>query len=367
MSDADLRLLIVDDSALYRQAINAVVRDIPAVQIVGIARDGREAIKKIQSLNPDVLTLDVEMPNMNGIETLREMNRLKLTARAIMVSSLTQAGAKVTLEALFEGAFDFISKPTGGLIQGRRALKSALTEKLEAFRLHQKQSDSAPRVRGNSREPIQSPVLANKDGVSKNVSPCKMVVIGSSTGGPKALRYVLPRFDVEFPVPIVVVQHMPPDYTAMMAKRISDECELPVFEVIQGQPIIPQAIYLAPGGKHLGFSRNGGKLVARLTEDPTENSCRPSVDYTLRSAVEACGDHILAVVMTGMGKDGMQGCKLVKQHGGTVFTQDAESSAVFGMPKAVADAGLSDRQLPLGKIAAATIRYVHRRRGAART
>lgn len=356
-----LRLLIVDDSALYRQSITAALRGVEGIEIVGTAKDGQDAIEKIQKLSPDVLTLDVEMPIMNGIETLREMNALRLTARAIMVSSLTEVGAKVTLDALYEGAFDFIPKPSGGLFQTRAELQASLIEKLDAFRLHQTQSSSSGTA-ANPRQPIAKPSIGiGASGVGDQPAPCEMVVIGASTGGPKALRFVLPRFDADFPAPIVVVQHMPADYTGMMAKRMNEECQLPVAEVTAGQRIAPGMIYLAPGGKHLGFTRDSRGLVGGLSDDPAENSCRPAVDYTLRSAVELCDGQVLAVIMTGMGKDGMRGCTMLKGRGGTVYTQDAASSAVYGMPKAVVDAGLSDRELPLGRIAAAVTRHVNRR------
>lgn len=362
MSDspsASLRLLIVDDSALYRQAIAAALHDLDGIEIVGIAKDGQDAIEKIQRLSPDVLTLDVEMPVMNGIETLREMNRLRLTARAIMVSSLTREGARVTLDALFEGAFDFIAKPTGGLHETRATLRAALIEKIAAFQIHRAEGSQVQNAvaapRPNARQaPRQTP--------SANLNGCQMVVIGTSTGGPKALNFVLPRFDPGFPVPIVVVQHMPPDYTGMMARRMDEVCQLPVVEVVDGQAIVPGTIYLAPGGRHLKIasSLKSDSFVAKLTDDAPENSCRPAVDYTLRSATEVCGGDILAVIMTGMGKDGRKSCEQAKNLGGTVFTQDAPTSAVYGMPKAVVDAGLSDRELPLGKIAAAITRHVYR-------
>lgn len=361
MNHPELRLLIVDDSALYRQSITAALRGVQGIQIVGTAKDGQDAIEKIQKLSPDVLTLDVEMPIMNGIETLREMNKLGVAARAIMVSSLTEAGARVTLDALYEGAFDFIQKPSGGLFQTRAALQAALIEKLEAFRLHLNQVNQAGAVT-NPRQPIAKPSTGiGISGVGDVPVPCQMVVIGASTGGPKALRFVLPRFDADFPTPIVVVQHMPPDYTGMMAKRMNEECQLPVAEVTDGQRIAPGMIYLAPGGKHLGFTRSVRGLVGSLCDDPAENSCRPAVDYTLRSAVEVCDGQVLAVIMTGMGKDGMRGCASLKGRGGTVYSQDAASSAVYGMPKAVVDAGLSDRELSLGRIAAAVTRHVNRR------
>ena len=358
MNQSELRLLIVDDSALYRQAITAALREVDGVQIVGTAKNGQEAIEKMESLNPDVLTLDVEMPIMNGIQTLREMNRLRLKPRAIMVSSLTEAGAKVTLEALFEGAFDFIVKPSGGLFQTRSILQAALIEKLNAFRMHQ---SNAGTMRTDSRSPIAQPTTGLG---SQSAQRCRMVVIGTSTGGPQALRFVLPRFDSDFPVPIVVVQHMPPDYTGMMARRMNEECNLPVVEVTDRQLILPGTVHLAQGGKHLKFTSTPNGILGRLTDDPPENSCRPAVDYTLRSAIDVTDGEVLAVIMTGMGKDGMKACKQLKDCGGTVYTQDAESSAVYGMPKAVVDAGLSDRELPLGKIAAAVTRHVHRRQTA---
>lgn len=357
----ELRVLIVDDSALYRQAITAALRDVAGVQIVGTAKDGQEAIEKIASLQPDVLTLDVEMPVMNGIETLREMNRKRFSARAIMVSSLTEAGAKVTLDALYEGAFDFIAKPSGGLFETRAILQAALIEKFDAFRSHQ---STAGISKNQSRSAIAQPTT----GLGSDAAHCcQMVVIGTSTGGPKALRFVLPRFDADFPVPIVVVQHMPPDYTGMMARRMDEECNLPVVEVTKRQVIERGAIYLAQGGKHLKLKSTAAGIVGHLTEDAPENSCRPAVDYTLRSAVDVTDGQVLAVIMTGMGKDGLSGCQRLKDCGGTVYTQDAESSAVYGMPKAVVDAGLSDRQLPLGKIAAAVTRHVHRNQSVSRS
>lgn len=362
-----LRILIVDDSALYRQAITAALHDLEGIEIVGIAKDGKDAIEKIQRLSPDVLTLDVEMPVMNGIETLREMNRLRLTARAIMVSSLTLEGARVTLDALFEGAFDFIAKPTGGLHQTRATLRAALIEKIDAFRIHDAESSHAPNAVAAPQpapQPAPRPTArqAPRETPTTHLHGCQMVVIGTSTGGPKALNFVLPRFDPGFPVPIVVVQHMPPDYTGMMARRMNEVCQLPVVEAVDGQGIVPGTIYLAPGGRHLKIesSLRSNAFVAKLTDDAPENSCRPAVDYTLRSAVEVCGGDILAVIMTGMGKDGRKSCEQAKNLGGTIFTQDAATSAVYGMPKAIVDAGLSDRELPLAKIAAAITRHVYR-------
>ncbi len=356
-----LRVLIVDDSALYRQAISAALDDMAGVRIVGIAKDGRQAIDEIVRLSPDVITLDVEMPNMNGIETLREIHRRKLDVGAIMVSSLTEAGAKVTLQALFEGAFDFIAKPTGGITRSRDVLRAALAEKLDAFRTSRIDSSASASGQESSRAPIARPHDIDLGNSPADSPGCDAVLIGSSTGGPQALRHVLPRFDDGFPTPIILVQHMPANYTDMMAKRISEECSLPLAETHDGDVIRAGRIHVAPGGRHLSFVPRGSAIVARLTDDPSVNSCRPSVDYTLGSAIDIYGGSLLAVIMTGMGKDGLAGCERLKSLGGSVYAQDAATSAVYGMPKAVIEAGLADRVLPLAKISAAITRHVHRR------
>lgn len=367
--NASLRVLIVDDSALYRQAISAALAQVEGVEVIGTAVNGEDAIAKIIKLNPDLLTLDVEMPVMNGIETLRQMNLLRLGARAIMVSSLTEAGARVTLDALFEGAFDFITKPAGGLHTSREKLRDALTEKIVAYRTHQQQP-SRPKAGTVPNVPMptaQKSIERTGDCVPKSdvtgaTVGCRLTLIGLSTGGPQALRHVLPRLDADFPCPVIVVQHMPPDYTNMMARRMNEECSLRVKEIADGEIISPGHIYIAPGGYHLDLQRIGENVVAKLNTDPLVNSCRPAVDYTLNRAVDVYGGQLLAVIMTGMGKDGLAGCEYAKSHGATVYTQDAETSAVYGMPRAVAEAGLADRILPLAKIAPAITRHVHRSR-----
>ncbi len=376
-----LRVLVVDDSALFRQSISSVLRDIPGVEIVGTARDGVDAIAKIQTLAPDLITLDVEMPNMNGIETLRQMNRLRIKTRAIMVSSLTEAGAKVTLDALFEGAFDFIQKPTGGMTQARDGLKEALTAKLAAFEVFRrtnrlKKNDALALAKvssaattnvaglGLSREKLRSRegILSQKSNASE--SACELVVIGLSTGGPQMLRHVVPKFEADFPVPIVIVQHMPAKYTETMANRLDELSKIRVVEAGDAMRLTAAAIYIAPGGRHLKIVGGKGTPMFRLTDDPPENSCRPSVDYTMRSAADVYRGGVLAVIMTGMGRDGTAGCQAIVSAGGNVFSQDEATSAVYGMPKAVADAGLVQRVLPLGKITPAITRHVVQSRSA---
>ncbi len=362
MSETELRVLIVDDSALFRQSVASALREIRSVTVVGTAKDGREAIEKVQQLAPDLLTLDVEMPILNGIETLREMKRLRLKSRAIMLSSLTETGAKVTLDALFEGAFDFITKPTGGLFQSRDLLRTSLTEKIAAFRVyydsHHRTSASVP----TEHSSVTS--LSATDLLRSDQPPCELVVLGSSTGGPQTLRTVMPKFDADFAVPFIVVQHMPANYTQSMAQRLDEVSPLNVREASDGEIARAGSVYIAPGGKHLQLRRHGGAIQLKLSDAPPENSCRPSVDFTLRSAIDTVGGNLLAVILTGMGKDGLAGCRKAKAAGATVFAQDEATSAVFGMPKAVIDAGLANRVLSLGKVAPAITRHVHRSRQA---
>ena len=350
-----LRVMIVDDSALFRQSVTAVFREMPDIEIVGMAKDGREAIEKMIAMRPDVITLDVEMPDMNGIETLRQMQKLKLPTRAIMLSSLTESGAKITLEALFEGAFDFIQKPTGGMRESRSVLQTALAEKLSAFRTYRR---SATKPMIDRSTPVAA--VATTTTMTGNASSsCQLVLIGLSTGGPQMLRHVVPRIEADFPVPIVIVQHMPAKYTQTMASRLDEVSPITVCEAAEGMKILPGHVYIAPGGQHLKLVKSHGGVACRLTDDPPENGCRPSVDMTMRSAIEIYGAKILGIIMTGMGRDGLAGCRLLVQAGGVVFAQDEETSAVYGMPKAVVDAGLVTRVLPLGKIAPAIQRHVH--------
>jgi len=374
----EVKVLVVDDSALVRQTVSSILRDLAAVTVVGIASNGEEAVKQIQKHSPDLITLDVEMPVMNGIETLREMKRLRLKARAVMLSSLTSTGAQVTLDALYEGAFDFIAKPTGGILCSRETLQAALIEKINAFRIYRESRRVPKPHRGASERPTLQSVIQRRrvtlladdsTGESRQiglasepVSPtwCDVVVIGVSTGGPQSLRHVIPKLEADFPIPVLLIQHMPATYTDTMARRLDETSPLSVREAVHGEVVGPGCVLVAPGGRQMKLVRRSGRVTVQLTDDPLENGCRPAVDYTLRSIAEVYGGKSLAVIMTGMGKDGLEGCRTLKRLGGVVFSQDEESSAVYGMPKAVFEAGLADRVLPLGKIAPAITRHVHR-------
>ena len=350
---------MVDDSALYRQSISNVLRGVDEVQTVGIAKNGVDALEKIEKLDPDLLTLDVEMPDMNGIELLREIKRRRLRAKAIMVSSFTSHGAQVTTDALMEGAFDFILKPSSSdSAANRQRLGDELNEKIAAFR----DSSCARRrlSRGRGRDPIEDESAATEVPTAK--SECRAVMIGTSTGGPAALKTVLPRLPVDLPVPVLVVQHMPETYTSSLAKRLNAICPVEVSEASDGMEAVAGRVIVAAGGKQMKLTRSGKRLIIRLADDPPENGVAPAVDYLLRSAAETLDGDALAVIMTGMGRDGLEGCRALKQSGGFVFAQSKVDCVVYGMPKAVIEEGLTDRILPLGKVAPAVVRHIKRSR-----
>jgi two-component system chemotaxis response regulator CheB len=349
------RLLIVDDSALYRQTISNVLREAPDVAVVGLAKDGVDALEKIEALDPDLLTLDVQMPDMDGIGVLREINRRELRPKAIMVSSLTSEGADVTTEALLEGAFDFILKPSGGdPTENRKRLRDALDEKITAFRQGHRW-----RVQAGRRErSAPAPVAPEGDLPPPADVVCRAVLVGTSTGGPAALKVVLHQLPADFPVPVLIVQHMPPEYTRSLAARLDDLCPLKITEGHDGAEVAPGSAVIAPGGRQMKVLRANGALRVRVTDDPPENGCRPAVDYLFRSAVEAFDGQVLGVIMTGMGRDGVRSCELLKSRGGAVFAQHEDGCTVYGMPKAVVDEGLADRIVPLERMGPMVVRQV---------
>ncbi len=358
MNSRPTTVLVVDDSALYRQSIQNLLRRVDGVTTVGVAKNGVDALEKIERLDPDLLTLDVQMPDMNGIELLREIKRRRLRPKAIMVSSFTAAGAAVTTDALIEGAFDFILKPSGNDSNAnRQQLQDALQQKISAFR------ESSEAVQPSLQSPVPKQ-LVDDDDVAEAApvaqSACRAVILGTSTGGPAALKIVLPRLPAQLPVPVLVVQHMPATYTQSLAMRLNEICELDVVEATDQMPAVGGRIIIAAGGMQMKLNCRNSQLQVRVTSDPPENGVRPSVDYLLRSTVDVLGGNALAVIMTGMGRDGLAGCRALKQAGGYVFAQSQADCVVYGMPKAVIDQQLADRTLPLGKVAAAVVRHIKR-------
>jgi len=353
-----IRVLIVDDSALYRQLLRNVLRDIADVEVVGTASSGQEALARVGPLAADLLTLDVRMPGGDGIEVLRELKRLRSPARAIMVSSLTASGAQVTTDALLEGAFDFILKPAGPDAEANRAaLRSALREKISAFRdnLSGRDRHAAPVSPGplDRAAPLVSSSAAESVDWADDVLPteCQAVLIGTSTGGPVALREILPQLPGDLAVPVLIVQHMPAQYTHSLAERLNQGSQLEVVEACDGMTLEPGFAFVAPGGRHMKIAVRNGRNVIRITDDPPENSCRPSVDYLFRAAAEVFEGKVVAVILTGMGRDGTEGCRELKRKGAFVIAQHPDGCIVYGMPKSVVEERLADRVVPLESIA----------------
>jgi two-component system chemotaxis response regulator CheB len=348
------------------------MREIAGVSVVGTAKNGIEALAKLEQLDPDLLTLDVQMPDMDGMTVLRQLKARGLRSKAIMVSGYTTAGAQVTTDALMEGAFDFILKPSSSDSEAnRKRLRDSLEEKIVAFQQSQGQRltpASRPGGKGRPDRASHPAIFDRGVGVDESIpSPetaCRVVIVGTSTGGPVALKAVLPKFPATTPVPILVVQHMPAKYTQSLSARLNEICECEVVEATEGMIARPGQIIVAEGGKQMKMAQQNGDIVLRLTDDPPENGLRPAVDYLLRSAIESCGGSVLAVILTGMGRDGLEGCRALKLAGGFVFAQDQIDCVVYGMPKAVIENGLADRTLTLGKVAPAVLRHLKRSRRA---
>ncbi len=313
MNPRPVRILVVDDSALYRQSIQNALRWAGNAKVVGVATDGVDALAKIESLDPDLLTLDVEMPAMNGIELLREIKRRRLRPKAVMVSSFTSAGAQVTTDALMEGAFDFILKPSSSTAEAnRQQLIESLREKIAAFQ--ESLESGRCGVRSGIRQSLPPREVVEQTPVPKAV--CEAVILGASTGGPVALKSVLPALPAELPVPVLVVQHMPAKYTQSLAARLDTVSQLQVVEAVDRMPAVAGTVIIAAGGRQMKLISDRDRLAVRLTDDPPENGVSPSVDYLLRSAADVLGGRALAVIMTGMGRDGFEGCRKLKLAGG---------------------------------------------------
>jgi two-component system chemotaxis response regulator CheB len=350
------RILIVDDSAVMRSLLRAVISTDAGLEVAGTAADGETALSAIETLHPDLVLLDVEMPVMDGLVTLRKLRERGHRMPVIMCSSLTQRGAKVTIEALACGASDYVAKPAGQSSRdaAMQTLSQDLIPKIHALTTHlQAALPDATRVPYPMASFKAMPILS---------SPTALV-IGVSTGGPAALDILLPELPANFPLPVLVVQHMPELFTSLLAERLNGRCPLQVREAVEGEPVHAGVVYIARGNWHMEVqagARIGLPATLHLNQGALENHCRPAVDVLFRSAAAVYGAGVLAVVLTGMGSDGMLGARLIREHGGSVLAQDEASSTVWGMPGAVAAAGLANSVLPLNAIAAEILRIVGR-------
>jgi len=369
MLQKKLRVLVVDDTIVYRKAVSDILAEIPGVEVVGIAHNGKIAMSKIATLKPDLLTLDIEMPEMNGLEVLAELQKNHTGIGAIMLSTLTADGSDMTMKALELGAFDFILKPQSACVQeGKNQIKSALQPMLEAFR-NSRNASSLLGTKGvftrsqsllnkgtpPSARPLTTPASGNttaRTAIRRGKS--EIVAIGISTGGPNALSQMLPQLPGDLGVPVVIVQHMPPVFTKSLAASLNAKCALTVKEAQDTEAIQPNTVYIAPGGKQMKLvaSADGKNRVVKITDDPPENSCRPSVDYLFRSVGDYYVGRTTAVIMTGMGSDGTKALQILKQQKGAfVIAQNESTCVVYGMPKAPVEQGLADVIAPLNKIA----------------
>ncbi len=372
-----ISILVVDDTILYRKLVSDIVASVPGVRVVGTASNGKIALSRIAMLKPDLVTLDVEMPELNGIEVLEAARSAGIASAFLMVSALTTKGADLSLRAIELGALDAVAKPEGDAAS-RERFEFELKARVEAFVRRgeiRKILGGGSRTVASSRKIAAAPIvgeppisppktsrgeLGSEIGLSiprDSRGPREIVAIGISTGGPAALLELIPALPADLPVPVLVVQHMPPLFTASLAHSLEQRGRLRCKEGENGEVIKAGTVYIAPGGRHMRVDLGADAMtkVLRVTDDPPENQCRPSVDYLFRSVARQYYGRSLALVMTGMGEDGAEAAGDIKRSGGEVIVQDEESSVVWGIPGATVAKGFADAVLPLGGLADAIV------------
>lgn len=361
-----ISVLVVDDSIVVRRLVVDALTGAPDIEVVGTASNGRLAQAKIDQLKPDVVTMDIEMPEMNGIEAVRELRKRHARLPVIMFSTLTAAGATSTLDALAAGATDYVTKPAnvGSVAASIQAVREQLVPRIHALGGRRPRpagirplAAGRPPATAPSRPALPPPVVGARAGTRSG--RVDVLAIGCSTGGPDAMAKLLSGLPGGLPVPVVVVQHMPPVFTKMFADRLDRGNPLTVVEATNGVPLRAGTVYVAPGDRHLTIVRRGTDVVTKLGEGPPENSCRPAVDVLFRSVAQVYGPSTMAVVLTGMGHDGRAGCEVLRQAGAAIVAQDEHTSVVWGMPGAVVTAGLADAVLPVEDIASYLLAHVN--------
>jgi len=367
-----LRVLVVDDTVLYRKIVSDVISELPDIEVIGTASNGKIAMERIISMRPDLVTLDMEMPEMGGLDVLRAMKERSLETGAIVLSALTRKGGDLTLRALELGAFDFITKPSAdSMDENKAAIKDALAPLLKAYAnrmeirsiLRSALKTAEPAVKQIEQITCSSTAQSSLGETNKTVSCSRadMVVIGISTGGPNALATVLPKLPADLGVPVLIVQHMPPLFTQSLAESLDAKCAIRVKEAENDEVIKKNIAYIAPGGKQMKLiPKPDGTRIIRITDDPPENNCKPSVDYLFRSVAHGFPGCATAVIMTGMGSDGTLGLRLMKRNKCFVIAQDEASCVVFGMPKEAINAGVVDIVVPLDRIADSIYKTINR-------
>lgn len=342
-NNSKIKVLVVDDSAFMRTALSRMIASDPGLWVAGTAASGTEALQKIANLDPDVVTLDVQMPGLDGLETLRAI-MAQFPRPVIMVSSVTVKDAETTFSALGAGAFDYVPKQLSAASLNILHIRDDLIAKIRV-------ATESRRAREHFVPPRKLPQPAERAVAEASHSSLAIVAVGISTGGPKALQEILPTLPADFPVPILIVQHMPPGFTNPFAQRLNSLCAASVCEAVHGESVRPGVVYIAPGGCHMTVERSKNARISICLSDKPENQLHtPSVDVTMQSVAAAFHSHAMGLIMTGMGSDGAQGMEAIHRAGGLTLGQDEASCAVYGMPRVCAEMGVLDRIVPLSQI-----------------
>ncbi|VAW86960.1 Chemotaxis response regulator protein-glutamate methylesterase CheB [hydrothermal vent metagenome] len=344
-----VRVLVVDDSGFFRRRLTEMLNSDKHIDVVGCAADGAEAIIKMRELRPDVITMDVEMPVMDGIMATKKI-MAELPTPILMFSSLTTSGAKSTFDALDAGALDFLPKKIDDISRDLDIARRLLCARVRVLGARGLATKKPLSVTSSGTLTASSTLSTSKRDARLDLKKIKLIAIGTSTGGPVALQKVLTVIPANFPVPVIIIQHMPASFTPSFAERLDSLCKIKVKQADHGDEVKPGVAYIAPGGVQMMVDRCGNRLQLKIEEAKPDQTYRPSVDITFSSLARVCSSELLAMVLTGMGADGREGARLLKQRGATIWAQDEQSCVVYGMPMAIVDANLADEILSLDKI-----------------